>query len=219
MTVLNHADGVHIACGLFEIHTKEEDIVELAIRSGLRRPDPATASAHAPAPAPVTDETRADMADATNDAGSAGDATKAHPASSADIESVFGPLPEDLSERIRLEWFGFVHASVVYALMDTAPNAVVFDYLRSTRTLIATRAGLDEAALDTFVDVTLAGYLERMARKAQRECPLLFFERLLHLSPGEAAKMPPPRLAFVGGMMAVTLCCILDSVEQCRFIT
>ena len=190
MSRLSYAEGVRAACLLFEQNTRDADIREFAERAGLM---------------PRAAELDAALA-----------GMKKRPGLAAK-EAADTAASDALLRRVRLEWFGFVHAAVVYALMDAAPNDVVFAYLRSTRTLVSTRGELDEAGVDAFVDQTFAGYLERMARKTQRECPLLFYERLLELAPGEAASLPAPRLAFVSGMMAITMCCILDKIEQDDF--
>ena len=79
---LHPEQAVQAACFLFELNTREGDILEMADRAGIP---------HADAPARKT---------------------------------------------LTREWYGFVHAAVVYGLMAQAPNLVMAEYLRSTRALL-----------------------------------------------------------------------------------
>ncbi len=166
---LSCLDGVRAACLLFELNTREEDILEMAVRAGV---------------AP----------------GTTGPDGAGHPVEQGDL--------------LR-EWRGFVHAAVVYALMAEAPNAVVAEYLRATRELLG-RAGYADEAVDRFVDDTFAAYIRLMARNRQKECPIRFYERVLGVS--DVRCLPPERVAFLSGMMAITMCAVLDKLGNYEFL-
>ncbi len=114
------------------------------------------------------------------------------------------------------EWYGFVHASVVYGLMAQASNQVMAEYLRCTRTLLAQTAGYTPEQIESFIDETFSGYIRLMAQNQQKECPALFFRRLV--GEGSLEKLPKERVAFLSGMMAITICAILDKLGQYEFL-
>ena len=113
------------------------------------------------------------------------------------------------------QWYGFVHAAIVYALMNQAPNAIVAEYLRSTRILLQTIAGYSEDHLEQFIDTTFSGYVRLMAQDKQKESPVLFYKQVLGGNPVE--ELPVERVAFLSGMMAITMCAILDKLEKYTF--
>ncbi len=125
---------------------------------------------------------------------------------------------DDDAERKALsrEWYGFVHAAVVYGLMAQASNQVMAEYLRSTRTLLSQTAGYTPEQIEAFIDDTFSGYIRLMAQNQQKQCPALFYQRLV----GENAieTLPKERVAFLSGMMAITICAILDKLGQYEFL-
>lgn len=166
---LSRLDGVRAACLLFELNTREEDILEMAGRAGV---------------AP----------------GATGPEGTGHPVKRDDL--------------LR-EWRGFVHAAVVYALMAEAPNVVVAEYLRATRELLA-RAGYEDEVVEHFIDNTFAAYIRLMAQNRQKECPIRFYEQVLGVS--DISCLPSERVAFLSGMMAITMCAVLDKVGNYEFL-
>ena len=158
---LSPEQAVQAACFLFEINTREQDLLEMAQRAGI----------------PCADA-------------------------------------KDQSALTR-EWYGFVHAAVVYGLMAHASNQVMADYLRSTRTLLAQVAGYSPEQIETFIDDTFSGYIRLMAQEKQKLCPALFFQRLLGTESLES--LPAEQVAFLSGMMAITMCAILDKFGQYAF--
>lgn len=159
--ILHPEQAVQAACLLFELNTREQDILEMADRAGIP---------HADAPA---------------------------------------------REALVREWYGFVHAAVVYGLMAQAPNLVMAEYLRSTRTLLEQTAGYSPEAIESFVDETFSGYIRLMAQNKQKLCPALFYQRLLGTESLES--LPAERVAFLSGMMAITMCAVLDKFAQYDF--
>lgn len=165
---LSRMEGVRAACLLFELNTRESDILEMAERAGI-------------APGAV-----------------APDGT-GHPADKATL--------------LR-EWRGFVHAAVTYGLMAEAPNAVVADYLRATRELLG-RLGHPAESIDAFIDETFAAYIRLMAQNRQKECPAHFYARVLGVE--DISRLPSERTAFLAGMMAITMCAVLDKFGNYDF--
>lgn len=123
-----------------------------------------------------------------------------------------GVPPEELPavrERVLEEWRAFAHAAVVYALMHRAPNIVVAEYLRETRALLA-QQGYDAAGAEAFIDGPFAAYMELLVQERQKECPPLFFRRVLGRKDGDA---PSGSLASVSGVMAMVLCAVIDKLD------
>ncbi|MEG2140665.1 MAG: hypothetical protein RRY20_07760 [Bilophila sp.] len=160
---LTSEQGVQAACFLFELNTREQDLMEMAQRAGI----PCDADAE-----------------------------------------VRGKVIE--------EWYGFVHAAVVYGLQNCASNGIMADYLRSTRVLLTQVAQYDADRIEAFIDQTFAGYIGLMARNEQKQCPALFFRRTLGVS--DLTELPKERVAFLSGMMAITMCAILDKLNAYDFV-
>lgn len=155
---LSPEQAVQAACFLFELNTREQDILEMADRAGIP---------HGDAPS---------------------------------------------RKALLREWFGFVHAAVVYGLMAQAPNMVMAEYLRSTRSLLGQTAGYSPEEIESFIDETFSGYIRLMAQNKQKLCPALFYQRLLGTESLES--LPAERVAFLSGMMAITMCAVLDKFGQ-----
>ncbi|MFQ8735532.1 MAG: hypothetical protein ACLSAH_05340 [Bilophila wadsworthia] len=79
-----------------------------------------------------------------------------------------------LRRALTREWYGFVHAAVVYGLMAQASNQVMAEYLRSTRTLLSQMAGYTPEQIESFIDDTFSSYIRLMAQNQQKQCPSLF---------------------------------------------
>lgn len=170
---LSQQEGAQAACFLFELNTKETDVLEIAERAGLAPGTPLVCPRDG--------------------------------AEAAVVEKAV----------LLREWYAFVHAAVVYGLMAEAPNAVVADYLRATRELLATLAGYDTARIDDFIDDAFAGYIQLMARNQQKECPARFYRRVLGAE--DITLLPPERVGFLSGIMAITMCAVLDKLGQYTF--
>ena len=100
--ILSPEQAVQAACILFELNTREQDLLEMAQRAGV-------------------------------------------------------PCGDDASRRaLTREWYGFVHAAVVYGLMAQASNQVMAEYLRSTRTLLSQMAGYTPEQIESFIDDTFS---------------------------------------------------------------
>ena len=125
------------------------------------------------------------------------------------------PGSPDEEKKLLREWYAFVHAAVLYALMVQAPNIVVLEYLRSTQTML-TALGFspDEASL--FVDDAFRAYVDPLVRTRTEECPAVFFRRLLGK---EVQDVPARQLAVISGVMAMILAAVLDKLEQYEFLT
>ena len=156
--ILSPEQAVQAACILFELNTREQDLLEMAQRAGV-------------------------------------------------------PCGDDASRRaLTREWYGFVHAAVVYGLMAQASNQVMAEYLRSTRTLLSQMAGYTPEQIESFIDDTFSSYIRLMAQNQQKQCPSLFYQRLV--GEGALETLPKERVAFLSGMMAITMCAILDKLGE-----
>lgn len=112
-------------------------------------------------------------------------------------------------DQVLEEWRAFAHASVVYGLMHRAPNIVVAEYLRETRALLA-RQGYDAAGAEAFIDGPFAAYMELLVQERHKECPSLFFRRVLDRKDGEILS---GSVAVVSGVMAMLLCAVIDKLD------
>ena len=117
---------------------------------------------------------------------------------------------------LRREWYAFVHAGIIYALLGKAPRRAIFGYISKTKELLARFAGYDNAAADAFIDNTLNGYIELLVKNEQRKTPGLLLGRVVGDSYMDS--LSKDQIAFISGMMAITLCNILDTLEQYDFL-
>ena len=111
------------------------------------------------------------------------------------------------------EWRAFVHAAVLYGLMIQAPNIVVVEYLRVTQDMLR-HEGYTPDEAERFVDEAFRAYVEPLLRTQTKECPAVFFGRLIGR---ELADVPPRAAAVVSGVMAMIFAAVLDKLEQYEF--
>ena len=71
------------------------------------------------------------------------------------------------------------------------------------------------AELAKIIDDTFSSYIRLMAQNQQKQCPSLFYQRLV--GEGALETLPKERVAFLSGMMAITMCAILDKLGQYQF--
>ena len=115
-------------------------------------------------------------------------------------------------ERARLleEWRAYVHASVLAAFMECAPNAVWLEYERATQPMLR-RLGYGKEQGEAFVDGPLKAYAELLFSGRAKECPALFF---LRAAGKQMRDMPPRCAAVLAGAMAMLLSALIDRLEQ-----
>ena len=128
----------------------------------------------------------------------------------------FGPEHPESTEALRREWFGFVHAGIIYALMGKAPDKAITGYISCTRDLLAQFGNYDTAAADNFIDNTLNKYMQLLLQREQRQCPKRLLEAVM--GPDYTNTLDNNKIAFISGMMAITLCNILDTLERYTFL-
>ena len=124
--ILSPEQAVQAACILFELNTREQDLLEMAQRAGV----------------PCDDEA----------------SRRASPRRMVRLRS---PLP----------W--------CTAWMAQALQQVMAEYLRSTRTLLSQMAGYTPEQIESFIDDTFSSYIRLMAQNQQKQCPSLFYQRLV----------------------------------------
>lgn len=122
-----------------------------------------------------------------------------------------GPEAEKL---LLEEWRAFVHAAVLYGLMVQAPNVVVVEYLRATRSMLE-KAGYSASEAEAFVDGAFSAYVEPLLRAETGESPRVFFRRL---QGREVEDVPARCLAVVSGVMAMIFAAVLDKLEQYEYL-
>lgn len=127
------------------------------------------------------------------------------------IDAIGEPAVLD-SRGICREWYAFVHAGLVYGLMEHAPNIVVVEYVRSTHAILEHCAGYSAAEADLFVDEAFTPYLDFLSRNEAKLCAVLFLQRVF--GHDDIRAVPSKKIAFVSGMMALTLSGILDAMED-----
>ena len=120
---------------------------------------------------------------------------------------------EEERGQLLVEWRGFVHAAVLYALMACAPNVVVVEYLRATQGILRSM-GYSGKEGEAFVDGAFSAYAEPMVRTQTQECPALFFRRLMGK---EISEVPEHGAAVLSGVMAMVLSAVMDKLEQYEF--
>ena len=158
--ILSPEQAVQAACILFELNTREQDLLEMAPRAGVPCGDDAS---RRPSPANGTLRSR--------------------------------------RRGIRPDGPGL--------------QSVMAEYLRSTRTLLSQMAGYTPEQIESFIDDTFSSYIRLMAQNQQKQCPSLFYQRLV--GEGALETLPKERVAFLSGMMAITMCAILDKLGQYEF--
>lgn len=127
-------------------------------------------------------------------------------------EAGLPPCADQDAERLLcLQWYGFVHAAVVAALMVHAPSVAVAHYLRGTAAMLAAR-GLPPESCDNFIDTVFSPYMELLAQEKPGQCPALFFR---HVCRTERLEDTPPRtVAMISGAMALVISATNDKLEQ-----
>lgn len=121
-------------------------------------------------------------------------------------------LPDDAARsfKIYIEWLAFMHAAIAYTLMHRAPAIVAAEYLRGTRQMLQTYAPAEQQNADTFVDKIFTPYVECLVQERQKDCPVLFIQRI---TGQEETTVNPATLRVVSGVMAMALCSVMDALS------
>lgn len=128
----------------------------------------------------------------------------------------YGPDEPDGTDRLRREWYGFVHAGIAWALLDKAPAEAVSGYLSGTLEIMERFAGYEREEAELFVATTLTDYMRLLSTAEQRQCPIRLLSHVLGQDFAEI--LSNDQIAFVAGMMAITLCNILDTLDRYSFL-
>lgn len=121
------------------------------------------------------------------------------------------PADAASAAKIYLEWLAFMHAAIAYSLMHHAPAVVVAEYLRGTRHMLQTYAPAAHHDADSFVDKVFTPYVECLVQERQKDCPVLFIQRIIGQ---DTADLPPLTLRVLSGVMAMALCSVMDALSQ-----
>ncbi len=127
------------------------------------------------------------------------------------VQSIMTQLPLKeagiQNERFLLEWYAFVHACVVYALMEHAPASVVVGYVRQTHDMLENKNIVEEKEKQKFIDEVFTQYLKPLTEKQPQLCPRVF---LAHCGLQENWS----GLTLLTVSMAMVLAATMDTVEQ-----
>lgn len=127
------------------------------------------------------------------------------------VQSIMEQLPLTeagiQTECFLLEWYAFVHACVVYALMEHAPASVVVGYVRQTHDMLENKNIVEEKEQQKFVDEVFTGYLKPLTEKQAQLCPHVF---LAHCG----LKENWGGLPLLSISMALVLAATIDTMEQ-----
>lgn len=123
---------------------------------------------------------------------------------------------QDAERLLCLQWYGFVHAAVVAALMVHAPSIAVATYLRGTTALL-TAHSLPPEACESFIDTVFSPYMEALAQEKPDQCPAIFFRQACHIPQLENA--PPRAVAMISGAMALVISAVNDKLEQYEILS
>jgi hypothetical protein len=111
------------------------------------------------------------------------------------------------------EWRAYVHAAVLYGLMVQAPNIVVVEYLRVTQAMLH-ELGYSSSEAESFIDGAFRAYTDPMVHTRVKDCPGIFFKRLMEQS---LDSLPAHTVAMISGVMAMVVSAVLDKWEQYDF--
>jgi len=112
--------------------------------------------------------------------------------------------------RFLWEWSAFVHAAVLYGLMEHAPAVTVVEYLRGTSELME-RNGYDKEQIELFTDTAFKAYSEALINKRPQDCPSIFFKRF---SDSDLKDVDYGSAARISTAMAMMLSASLDTFEK-----
>jgi len=108
------------------------------------------------------------------------------------------------------EWLAYVHACLVYALMEQAPTVVVVEYLRQTGSMLQSK-GYEPDFTDEFIDQRFSQYLSALTEQRAKDCPRLLFRAVCG---EEIVEIPPKSAWIISAAMSMVLSAILDKLEE-----
>lgn len=111
------------------------------------------------------------------------------------------------------EWYAFVFAGIYYAFSRYAPAYMVLEYVRSIK-LFLQEIGLEQAEITEFLDNQFQAYIKLIIEENVKECPKIFYKRLLGKELQETDKKC---VMVLSGAMAMFTAACLDIFEKYEY--
>ncbi len=113
-------------------------------------------------------------------------------------------------EKFAREWYAFVFGAIYHGFSQYAPAFMVLEYVRSVKYFLKEYGYADEEITE-FLDNEFQAYIRLIIEEKVKECPQLFYRRLLDKDIREADKQSVVPLS---GAMAMLVANCLDIFEK-----
>ena len=113
------------------------------------------------------------------------------------------------------EWYAFVFGAIYHGFSQYAPAFMVLEYVRSIKYFLK-EYGYAEGEITAFLDNQFQAYIQLIIEEKVKECPALFYKRLLDKNLSEADKKSVIPLS---GAMAMLVANCLDIFEKYDYAT
>ncbi len=117
--------------------------------------------------------------------------------------------------RLRQEWYGFIHASVLYAMMGRMTSKTMSQYIEVTREIMHDFESCN-VPFELFMNETLTEYVEYLTNNEQQQCPTFFIHKVI--GKGVDKQTSTQFLEAISGIMMTSLCDILDIFESYTYL-
>lgn len=116
-------------------------------------------------------------------------------------------------ENFAREWYAFVFGAIYHGFSQYAPAFMVLEYVRSIKYFLK-EYGCSDEEITEFLDNQFQAYIKLIIEEKVKECPQLFYTRLLGKSVQEADKKSVLPLS---GAMAMLVANCLDIFEKYEY--
>lgn len=116
-------------------------------------------------------------------------------------------------EKFALEWYAFVFGAIYHGFSQYAPAFMVLEYVRSIKYFLK-EYGYNDEEITEFLDNQFQAYIKLIIEENVKECPQLFYTRLLGKSVQDADKKSVVPLS---GAMAMLVANCLDIFEKYEY--
>lgn len=122
-------------------------------------------------------------------------------------------MEEVSAEAFSDEWYAFVFAGIYYGFSQYAPAYMVLEYVRSIKYFLQ-ETGYGEEKITAFLDTQFQAYIQCIIEERIKDCPALFYQRLL----GKKIQEVNQKSAVIlSGAMAMFAANCLDIFEQYEY--
>lgn len=116
-------------------------------------------------------------------------------------------------EKFAKEWYAFVFGAIYHGFSQYAPAFMVLEYVRSIKYFLK-EYGYSDEEITEFLDNQFQAYIKLIIEEKVKDCPQLFYKRLLGKSVQEANKKSVVPLS---GAMAMLVANCLDIFEKYEY--